>query len=320
MRIVCLFAAPFLLSAQDTKTYVPTTVDINGYRVASGPQVTTTDSKSGAEMTEKVRSINGRTVPLEKIEDHVLRDDASGKVIERIIRRYDPTGNPGTPEKVLIEEQKGPNGASTITSSTYRGDVNGRMQLIEKTMTRTGVTGDTKTSETAVERPSVNDTLQVVEKQSVVQTKQPGGYQENVVTLRKDQNGSFYPAVRKVTEHTERGGQTVDNTAEYEVGSSGNLELHGQTVSRSTKRPDGSTDTVVDILGRNVPGVVNDSGALKLKEQQVIERKPGPGKSVVETLSVRRPSVSDPNVLGPATQISETTCRGNCQPKDEKRP
>jgi hypothetical protein len=69
----------------------------------------------------------------------------------------------------------------------------------------------------------------------------------------------------------------------------------------------------VNIYGRNVPGTVSDSG-LKLQEQQVIETTPGPNHTVVQTLSVRRPTVSDPQSLGPARQLSETVCQGDCKP------
>jgi hypothetical protein len=36
---------------------------------------------------------------------------------------------------------------------------------------------------------------------------------------------------------------------------------------------------------------------------------------VVETVSVRRPSVSDPNRLGDLQKVSETLCQGKCQPE-----
>jgi len=54
---------------------------------------------------------------------------------------------------------------------------------------------------------------------------------------------------------------------------------------------------------------------LKLQEQQVIESAPGPNNTVVQTINVRRPSVSDPQTLGPAHQISETVCKGDCKPE-----
>ena len=62
----------------------------------------------------------------------------------------------------------------------------------------------------------------------------------------------------------------------------------------------------------SAPGTVDSDGKLKLFEQQIIDQKPKPGNKVVETLSVRRPTVSDPNTLGPTQQISETTCKGKC--------
>jgi hypothetical protein len=57
---------------------------------------------------------------------------------------------------------------------------------------------------------------------------------------------------------------------------------------------------------------VEPDGKLKLYEQQTIDRRPGAGNSVIETLSVRRPSISDPTTLGPSRQISETICKGKC--------
>jgi hypothetical protein len=53
---------------------------------------------------------------------------------------------------------------------------------------------------------------------------------------------------------------------------------------------------------------------LKLQEQQVIEQKPGANDTVTQTLSIRRPTISDPNTLGPAQQLSQTVCKGACKP------
>jgi hypothetical protein len=93
------------------------------------------------------------------------------------------------------------------------------------------------------------------------------------------------------------------------------MQLHGQTVAKTVKRADGSADVVVDIFGQNVPGTTDSSSrALKLQEQQMIEKTPGPNGTVTETLSVRRPTVSDPNKLGPERQISQTVCKGDCKP------
>jgi hypothetical protein len=309
--IVGIIASAFLLSAQQSSVTSTTAVDINGYRVADGPAVVHSKSDGRSETTEVLQSINGRMVPIQRVQERVLRDDSSVKVVERIIREFDQTGNPSAPSKEIIEEQKRPDGSSTKQVSTYRGDINGSMQLIEKSITQVQTSGSTENAETVLQRPTVNGSLETVEKQNVVKVKQPSGYTEDKTTYRRDGNGGFRAAVRETTEHSEQGQQSSDSTAEYELGTTGQLQLHSQKVTKTITAADGSKDQVVDLFGTNVPGTV-DPGGLKLYEQQLIQKKQRPNE-LTETLSVRRPSVSDPKVLGPARQLSETVCRGKCE-------
>lgn len=317
MRI--LLPASFLfalaLCAQDNSASTTTSVDINGRRVQQGPQVLKSKSPGGSQTTERMQSINGRLVPMERVEERVLRDDASGRLVERVIHRYDANGNPTTPVRQTIEEQKRPDGSSTIQTSTYRGDINGGMQLIEKLTTNIQKSGPTETADTLVQRPTLNGSVETVEKRNTVTVKDAaGGYREDSTTYRRDGNGGFGVAVRETKEHSQQGAQASDQTAEYEIGADGRLQLHGQTVTNTVTRPDGSQESVVNIFGKNVPGTVDadGSGKMKLYEQQLIDKKPGTNDTVVETLSVRRPTVSDATVLGPARQISETICKGKC--------
>ena len=305
------FASVFALCGQQSSLTTSSSVDINGRRVAEGPGVIRTKNNGQTETTEILQSVNGRSVPIERVEEHIIREDSSGRLVERIIRRFDQTGNPTVPVKETIEETKRPDGSSTKQVSTYRGDINGGMQLIERSMTETRVNGSTENAETLIQRPTVNGSVETVEKQSSTKVKQGNSYQEESTTYRRDGNGSFAAAVRRTTEHSEQGPQSSDNTAEYERGSSGQLQLHSQKVTKTVTAADGSKDVVVDIFGQNVPGTV-DPGGLKLQEQQLIQKKQGPNETITETLSVRRPSVSDPGMLGPVRQISETVCRGKC--------
>ena len=309
--IVSTLASAFVLCAQQSSVTSTSAVNINGDRVADGPTVVRSKANGRSETTEVVQSINGRSVPIERVEERVVRDDSSGRLVERLIRRYDANGNPTPPAKEIIEEQKRPDGSSTKQVTTYRGDINGNMQVIERSTTQLQTSGSTENAETVVQRPTLNGSLETVEKQSAVKVKQSSGYTEDKTTYRRDGNGSFRPAVRETTEHSEQGQQSNDSTAEYELGSNGQLQLHSQKVTRTVKAADGSKDQVVDIFGQNVPGTV-DPGGLKLFEQQLIQSKVRPNE-VVETLSVRRPSVSDPKTLGPARQLSETVCRGKCE-------
>jgi len=300
--------------AQQSSVSSTTSVDINGHRVQDGPQIIHSKSDGTSETTETMQSINGRTVPLERVEERVLRDDASGKVVERLIRRYDQQGNPTAPIKQTIQEQKRPDGSTSVETTTYRGDINGGMQVIEKSVTETHKSDSTETSNTVIQRPNVNGGLDTVEKRDEVKVTQPNGYQTETTTYRNDGSGGFHVAVRQTDQHTEQGSQSTDNRAEYEAGPSGSLQLHSQSVTNTMTRADGSQDTTVDLFGRSVPGTVsgNDS-PLKLYERQYIEKTPGPNNTVTESLSVQRPTVSDPGSLGPTQQISQTVCKGNCK-------
>jgi len=306
------------LAAQKSSETSTTSVDINGHRIPEGPQVSQTSSDGKTQTTETMQSINGRMVPLERVEERVVRQDSSGRVVERVVRRYDPQGNPTPAIKQTIVEQKLADGGSSVSTSTFRGDINGGMQLIEKSMTESRKSDSTETSKTVIQRPGVNGGLEAAEKIEEVMVKRPNGYESESTTYRNDGNGGFYTAVRRTDEHTQQGEQSTDNTAEYEKGPTGSLELHSQSVTNTVTRADGSQDTTVDIFGRNVPGTVDGANArLQLSERQHIEKAPGPNQTVVQTLSVQRPSVSDPGRLGAERQISQTVCKGDCN-KEKK--
>jgi hypothetical protein len=307
-----------LVHAQDSSNVShATSVDVNGNVVSDGPSISRTTTPNGSETTVTTQSINGRTVPMERVEQRVIRNDASGKVTERIVQRYDPQGNPLPPVRQTIEEQKRPDGSSTTQSTTYTTDINGNTQVSEKSVTDTQKNGSGETSETVVQRPTVNG-LETVEKQSTVVSKQGKDYQSESTTYRRDGNGGFLPALRQTTEHKVQGQEVSDSSAEYERDSSGELALHGQTVSKTVTRADGLEDTVVDVFSRNIPGTVsgNESG-MKLQEEQTISNAAGPGNSVIQTVTVRRPSLADPGTLGPSRELSQTVCKGDCKPPKE---
>jgi hypothetical protein len=313
-----IFAASVLFASlafsQDASVITHRSVDVNGHRVADGPDVVQTKSPNSSSATEIMQSVNGRSVPLERRDEHVLRDDASGRLVETLVRTYDQAGNPTQPVKQVLEEQKQPDGSSTIQVATYRADLNGKMQLIQKSVTDVHKSGSSETSETLLQRPSVNGSLETVEKQTTVKSNQSGGsYQKEASTYQRDGSGNFALAVKQVVEHTQDGGVTTDNAARYEV-IDGRLQLHSQTVSKVVTRADGSKESELSVFAPNTLGTVETGGSqkLKLREQQVVEKRLGPDGSVVETVSVRRPSLSDQTVLGPAKQISETICRGKC--------
>jgi hypothetical protein len=295
-------------SQSATTTY---TKDINGNRV-TGPSLSSTDG----ERTERSQSINGRQVPLEQTVDRVVREDANGKVTERTVRKFDPDGQLASTERVMIEESKLPGGGSSVRETTYHSDVNGNLQEIQRQTTETHVEGSTTTANTVIDRPTLNGSLQTVEKRSSV-TEGPAANQHTTESVyQRDASGGFQE-VRRTMETTSKSDDTTKKTtADYEPGLDGQLQLHSQSDSTTTKRPDGAEVTKTDLYAHTVAGVLQDNTApMRVKEQQVVERRTNPDGSVVETLSVRRPTVSDPNRLGSLQQISETVCKGKCQPQ-----
>lgn len=313
--LASLSLAAVAVFAQSASVSNTTRVDINGNRVSDGPAVITSKTATATQVTETTQSINGRTVPLERVEERVLREDASGKVVERLIRRYDQQGNPLPPVREHIDEQKRPDGSSVTTATTYRGDINGNMQLAEKAVTESRKSGAEERAETVIQRPTINGALDTVEKQAQVKIADPNGYKAESTTYRRGEGGGFYPAVRKVTDHTEKGSESTENTVEYEANPDSALQLHSQTVAKTVTASDGGKATVLNIYGASVPGTVNGPGSgMQLQEQQLIDSQKGRNDTVTQTFSVRRPTISDPNTLGPAKQISQTVCKGNCKP------
>jgi hypothetical protein len=306
MRLVSVILAGAVGLAQSTTTQY--TTDINGHRVE-----TSSSTSSDGLRTERSRSLNGRDVPLEQIEEHVVSESPDGKVTERIVRKYDPTGQPQATEKVILQEQKRADGSSTVQATTYRSDLNGHMQEAERSTTESRKQGDSTITETAISRPTINGSFETTEKRSVTTQTSGDLTQENETVYRRSGSGDFYPALREVKELRKAGEKTTENMAFYEPDMTGQLALARQTASTTTKNPDGSEVTEVNLYARAADGVVQDDRApQQIKEQQIISREKGPGGEVIERLSVRRPTTADPKRLGALQEISETICKGKC--------
>src|SRR5882724_7247316 len=148
--------------AQNANTTTSYTTDVNGNRIPA-----TSITSIGNSKVERVQTLNGRTVPLEQVEDKIVREDASGKVVERTIRRFDSSGNPLPVDRITIAETKQSDGSVLTDTTVKRGDMNGNLVLAEHTRAETRKNGFTSTSEVVVERASINGSLELEEKQSI---------------------------------------------------------------------------------------------------------------------------------------------------------
>ncbi len=286
------------------------TTDLSGHRVEDA-KVT---SSAPGERTELSRSINGRQVPLQASETKVLSEGPSGRVTETITRRFGVDGRVSETERVVAEETKGAGGQSSIKATVYRSDLNGRMQEYERRAIETVTQGTTTVSDVVVNRPTLNGGFEPTEKRKVTTVDDGKVIRESEAVLLRNPSGQFTERTREIRE-TETVGSTVKtNTVNYELNYAGRMQMMAQQASSTTKAPDGSQVTEVNIYAIAADGAPRDERGEgpKIKEQQVIMRTPGPGGTVVETTNVRRPTLTDQKKMGNPLKISEIVCSGKC--------
>jgi hypothetical protein len=302
--LYALIAAAAGLAQSNTASYI---TDINGRRI----EVTSSTSPRDGEQTELSQSVNGRKVPLEQTETHILTK-GNPTVTETIVRKFDRTGQMISAERTVQEEQKR-GSASTIRATIYRSDTNGSLHEDERRVIETQVQGTTTTSDVAISRAGPTGSFDAVEKRKVVTTGDANATHENQTVYRPSQSGQFFEAQREAKDTQKVGNKTLENAADYEVDYTGKMQLVRQTVSNTTKAADGSEVTEMNIYERASAGRPRDEQTgQKIDEQRIIERTKGPNGAVIETTTVRRPTLADQSHLGEPNKISETICTGKC--------
>lgn len=299
MRVVPLLLAAALggWAQSERVTY---TLDVNGRRVSVEEHAATNGSSR-----QVTQNINGRRVTLESSEEKEVSSGPSGRVVERVVRQFDAAGQPAGATKIRVEERKNPDGTATTVTAIYDNTLNGTYALRERTTALSSRSGDITRTQTIAERPALNGRLEIVEKRTA--EEQPA--RRDVTVYRHDGAGGFTLSEREIAVTAEQGGVKTSTIEKYNTTATGKLALAGQQVRRVETRPDGSEVEVVDVFGA---GVGNYSAKPALREQQIIERKPGPGQTVTESFSIRRPELGSEK-LGAAQAIAETVCTGKCR-------
>lgn len=285
--------------------------DVNGRRV---PAVWTSSRQAGpgeSRTIEHSMSVNGRLVPRQEVVEKVIREDATGRVVERTVIPYDPNGNPGPPAKVRIEEFPDAGGGKRVIETTWRANINGSFQLSERAVTEVRRENGVEKAVTSVARPTLNGTLETFERSEAESYKVKDGTRSRVSIFRPDANGRFRELERQEVETKTSGGETVSNLNQYRVRGS-QMVLDGQTVSRTVKR-DGSEVTEVDIYRADVPGRPTSLGKPALIERQKIERSQSEGELKEKVVS-QLASPNDPGRLEAPRIIAERVCKGKCAP------
>jgi len=296
-----------LLCAQQSSQQSTWTIDANGHRV-EGPSYFSVDSPQGGARVEKAQSINGRMVTVQSTEDKVIRDTPQAKEVERIIRKYDLTGNPGPPTKVRIEEIKNPDGSTTIKSTTYEADLNGNYRLFERATTQVRK-GETTETNTTVERADLSGSLQPAERSSSRERKTANGSQVDSTTYRRDISGNFSPARQDVKQITRSGANETIDSAHYELDPNGKLTLASRAIDNVKTNPDGSQVTDTEVYSKFSVGHTADTNTdqPRLQERVHRERTPAAGGVFVDTTSVSARLPNDPSRFGAFEKSSQVT-------------
>jgi len=301
-----LCAGVLLAQSAGNSTSALLVADLNGNRVESAIYT----AKDG-DRQELTQSINGRKVPLQQSETHVLSEGPNGRTTETVTRKYDATGQVASTERTVVQETKNPNG-SVIHATVYRSDLNGQMAESERRTIQTQIQGATTTSDVTVSRPGLNGSFDVAEKRNIVTNTDGKTVHETEVVQVPAANGQLLETLREVRDQTTVDGTTTSTSARYEPDFTGKMSLARQQVSTTKKAADGSSVTEVDLYAPAAYGIARDQNATaKLREQEVTVRRESNG-TVTETTTVSRPTLQDPSRLGPSTTVSELVCKGKC--------
>lgn len=301
--LAVLLYVPLVSAQQEKTTY---TYDINGRPVPS-----TSSSRINGSAAETTTGLNGNRVPLQSTEEKVISDGPSGRVIERIVREFDASGQPAGSRKEVVEERKNPDGSKATSVAVYDSNINGGFALRERSTTLTTQTGKTVRSETTTERPTINGSVEPVERKLAVQTAADDRTTREEINIYRRSSGGFFEfAAAEIRVTTNQDGTSVTTVDRFANTATGKMDLTTREVRRQAKQPSGTETEVVDLYA---PDVSNYSAAPVLREQQIVERTPGPGQTLTERLSVRRPEPRS-GKLGPPEPVSESVCKGKCDP------
>ena len=314
--LLTLAAVASALAQSTTTTYTPDL--LNGGSIAL-----TTSNSSDHTQSQIAQSLNGVAVPLEKHEERVISRSADGTVTtESIVRKYDPTGQLASTERTVTEQRAIPGGGSTVNSTTYRTNIDGGEQPVERRSVDTHVSGSTTAVNTIVERPGVEGGFQTTEKRSAVTEGTDAQKTTAESVYRPDPNGGLAEAERKVIAETHSGARTVVTTTLYQPGGAvGALQFQERRVATTTAASDGSKTSIVDVYAPAADGHVEDaSSPPQLKQEQITTHEKRPDGSYADVFSIRETNVNDAAHLGPARVITQTVCTGNCDTAPVRAP
>ncbi len=277
-------------------------------------QATSASSRDGAAggSVETLANINGRRVPYIRETEKVVSKGPGTTVTEKRTQRYDVAGRPTRQDLVRVEERRERDGTVVTTSTVYRENLNGRMEVVERETTRTKETGSTTATTTTTEQVSVNGGFRAMRRVESVERKQ-GENRSTLETTRSvgDGSGRLQVASREETALSKAGNVATTETKVFSKNEmTGRMRQTERTVGRLVEQADGSSTEKIETYGFATQGGGTNVNASRMTLQEVVERRTTvkANGETMERTSVRSRDVANPSQLA-AARVSQKVTR-----------
>ena len=263
-----------------------------------------TTSATGQKKTQTLSSISKRDVPYLSESEEILSQTGTEKTVERRTQRYDAGGNPTQQELVREEVRTLPDGTIVTTATTFVENINGRMEEVERTVSREKKSGDRIQRTTTSERPSINGGFQTYAREESVETRQ-GDASARIETVRKVDNGGgrLVESGREETVMSQSGNTATTEKIVWERDAlSSEMVQASKTVGTLVTQADGSSTETVETYGHSLgdgSGRFLNSTQPELVRTVTRETTIGSSGETIETTHTQSRNPAEPTKMAP---------------------
>ena len=295
-----------------------------------------TTSATVQQKTQTLKSISKRDVPYFSEREEILSQTETEKTVERTIQRYDAGGNPTQQEVVREEVKTLPDGTIVTTATTFVENINGRMEIVERSVSREKKSGNRIQRNSTSEKPSINGGFQTFSWEESVETRQ-GDASARIETVRKvdDGGGRLVESGREETVMSQSGNTATTEKIVWERDAlSSKMTQASRTVGVLVTQADGSSTETVETYAHSLgDGSRRFLNSTRPELVRTVTRETTIGSSgeTIETTHTSSRNPADPTKMAPTrmqqkvrrpsadgetieTHVYEQTVSGRLQP------
>ena len=270
-------------------------------------------SATGGQKTQTLQSISKREVPYLFEREEIVSQTKTAKTVERTTQRYDAEGNPTRQEMIREEVKKLPDGTIVTTATTFGENINGRMEAVERTVSREKESGNRIQRTVTVERPSINGGYQTYTREESVETRQADA-SARIETVRQVDNGGgrLIESGREETVMSQSGDTaTIEKIVWERDGLTSKMVEASKTVGTLITRADGSSTEMVETYAHSLgdgSGRFLNSTRPELVRTVTRETTIGSSGETIETSHTRSRNPADHREMAP-TRVEQKVRR-----------